>query len=159
MIDFDKLAKISERFEKKPLEHMSMRDMLKITRKLNEADVTVVNTDNERINTASEEDQEYAKTEFTKIFTDLKDPLGNQVMPDIDFLKLEKYDDFVFWGGTINNVLKFVYMVPPMANSTGVELEKSKEFNESNEVNIEMIKRIQNYYPVFSKYWLENLNK
>jgi hypothetical protein len=149
MNSLEKMVKILERFEKKPIEHMSMRDMLKITRKLSE-DVEVVDVNNERTNKSTPQDQKYAQDQFNSLFSDM--PVN------IDFLKLEKYDDFVFWGGTINNVLKFVYIVPPINDkNTGVDLEKSDEFNENSEQNQEIVKRVESYYDAFNKYWIENL--
>lgn len=119
---------------------LSMRDMLKITRSLNE-DIT-------QINKATHFDQETEENKFRNYFSDL-----NVV---INMIPLEVKDNFVFWGGTINGMVQFVYKVTPNSGKSGVEFNYLDNFVVDNPDNQEIIKRVESYYDVFFKYWNEN---
>jgi hypothetical protein len=146
--DTDKISRIMKHFHKAEKSDMTMREMLKITRKLNE-DVVIDTSDNDRINKATQNDEEREEGIINGLFQDIN--------VNIEYYDLEVYDDFVFWGGVINNELEFTYTVPPVANSTGVEFKYSENFNKDNEENSEITSRLEANYDEFNKYWIENL--
>lgn len=120
---------------------LSIRDMLKITRNLNE------NTEN--INKKTSFDQKNEEDKFNNYFSDLN--------VTTSFIDLDVYDNAIFWGGTVDGVLQFVYKVTPNENTSGVEFNYLRDFNPENPDNDEIIKRIENYYSVFYNYWKNNL--
>lgn len=75
----------------------------------------------------------------------------------VEFIPLEVYDDFVFWGGTIDGVIQFAYKVTPDEETSGVEFNYLEDFNPENPDNEEIIERIENYYDQFYKYWRNNV--
>lgn len=119
---------------------LSMRDLLKITRSLKE--------DVELTNKANPFDQENEEKKFNDYFSDLK--------VVIKLIPLEVHDDYVFWAGTINNTIQFVYKVTPDSSKSGVKFKYLDSFAVNNPDNQEIIKRIESYYTVFFKYWNEN---
>jgi len=121
--------------------NMTIRDMLKITRLLNE--------DNNRINKKTPYDQKYEEQKFLDMFRDL-----NIV---VDFIELEIYDDYVFWGGTIDGIIQFVYKVTKNELTSGVEFNYLKGFSPDNTENDEIIKRVEAYFDMFYKYWRDNI--
>jgi len=147
-MNINRISKIMEHFNKGEKIDMTMRDMLKITRKLNE-DVTIDNADAERVNKATQGDQEREQNIIDGLFQDIN--------VSIDYYELEVYDDFVFWGGVINNEIEFTYTVPPVENTTGVEFKYSDAFNKDNEANTDITSRLESNYDKFNKYWIENL--
>lgn len=168
----DRISKIMARLNKEDKYEMSMREMLKITRKVSEGSksskdnkgtkstIKILNEDispnsgvdsAERVNNVTNQDQEREESNLNGMFQDLT--------VDLELFDLEVYDDFVFWGGVINNMIEFTYVVPPITDSTGVEFKYTEDFNKENEDNTEIIKRIESYYVTFNKYWIENINK
>lgn len=113
---------------------LSVRDMLNITRNLNESNNKKTNFDKK-----NEEDK------FNEYFSDL-----NIIT---SFIELEIYDDFIFWGGTIDGILQFVFKVTPNENTSGVEFNYLRDFNPENPDNDEIINRIESYYNIFYNYW------
>ncbi len=75
----------------------------------------------------------------------------------VDFIELEVYDEGVFWGGTIDGVIQFVYLITPSEVDSGYEIYYLDDFNKENPDNIEISKRIEMYYDDFRKFWSENL--
>lgn len=120
--------------------NMTMRRLLKITRRLNE----IV-----RYNKKTIYDQKYEENKFIRSFNDL-----NVV---VKFIELEIYDDYVFWGGTINGVIQFVYKVTPNENTSGVEFNYLEGFSSDNPENDKIIERVKKYYDEFYKYWKNNI--
>jgi hypothetical protein len=103
----------------------------------------------ERKNLKTVYDQTREEKNFRKNIDDLN--------VTVDFIPLEVYDDFVFWGGTIDGTIQFVYKVTPDEDTSGVEFNYLEDFNPENEDNEEIIERIENYYDQFYKYWRNNI--
>ena len=85
--------------EVKNKKDLTMRDMLKITRKLNE-DIQPETDQPEAaeakpVNKKNDQDQANEEQKFKDSF-----PTGNDI--NVDFIELEVTDKYVFWGGTIN---------------------------------------------------------
>lgn len=74
----------------------------------------------------------------------------------IDYEDLVVYDDVVYFGGTIDNQLQFVYKVAEDEEIAGVELNFLDDFNADNEDNKEIIDKVEKYYDIFFRYWKEN---
>jgi len=122
---------------------LSMRDMLKITRKLNEQ---------EEIASANKEtvyDQAQEEEKFRNYFRDMN--------VNIKFIDLEIRNDLVFWGGTIDGVIQFVYKVTADEKTSGVEFNYLEDFSPDNPNNELIAKIIKEYYNIFKKYWRENI--
>lgn len=121
----------------------SMRDMLKITRDLNE------NFDDKQQNKETVFDQKNEEEKFLKIFDDMN--------VNVKFIDLEVYDNLVFWGGTVGGVIQFVYNVTPDEETSGVKFNYLEDFSPDNPENEEIINRIESYYDTFYKYWRNNI--
>ena len=63
----------------------------------------------------------------------------------------------VFWGGTIDGTIQFAYKVTPNEKTSGVEFNYLDDFTVDNEENDEIVKKIEDYYDVFFKYWRDNI--
>lgn len=105
--------------------------------------------ENNILNKATNIDQKNEEDKFLSNFKDLS--------IHVDFIDLEIYNDFVFWGGTINGIIQFVYKVTKDKTSSGVEFNYLDGFNPDDEENEEIINRIENYYDSFFRYWNNNL--
>lgn len=132
-----------------PKSKPSVRDMLKITRsiKLNEEEKEVVS---DRVNKATSADQNKEEEKFLNHFSDLN--------VTVDFIPLEVYDDIVFWGGTIDGAVQFLYKITPFEKTSGIEFNYLEDFSVDNPDNEEIIDRIESYYDSFYKYWRDNLS-
>ena len=74
-----------------------------------------------------------------------------------EFIPLEVYDDYVFWGGSVDGYIKFVYRVPAKPGEEGVKFSYNKEgFNVDDADNIPITDAIKNNYDKFFKYWRDN---
>ena len=140
--------------EVKSKKDLTMRDMLKITRKLNE-DVQPETDQPETpaskpVNKKSEQDQANEEQKFKDTF-----PIGFDI--NVDFIELEVTDEYVFWGGTINEVIQFVYKVTPDENTNGVEFNPLEGYNEDDEKIKEIIKRVESYFDSFYEYWIDSV--
>lgn len=132
---------VDEAQEKTSKKNMSMRDMLKITRKLNEA------VDDKMQNKETVFDEPRDEANFRNYFKNL--------MVNIKFIDMEVYDDLIFWGGTINGIIQFVYKVTPDESTTGVEFNYLEPYNPDFD---EIIKRVKSYFDnVFYPYWQKNI--
>jgi hypothetical protein len=145
---------------------LSMRDMLKITRnplKLNE-DVMPSNNPQDNVPTTDADspegqeksnnkktvyDQANEEEKFRKYFNDMN--------VDIKFIDLDVYDNLIFWGGTIDGVIQFVYKVTPDEKTTGIEFNYLPDFTADNPDNDLIIKKIESYFDTFYKYWRNNI--
>lgn len=94
-------------------------------------------------------DQEEEERKFKEYFKDL------EVI--IDFIELEVFENGVFWGGTIDGIIQFVYKVTPNEKTSGYEIYYLEDFDKNNPDNEEIVNRIELYYNVFFKYWRDNL--
>ena len=127
--------------------NLSIRDMLKITRKLNEDstdDKSDINTNKKTVY-----DQANEEEKFRNYFNDIN--------VDIKFIDLDVYDNLIFWGGTIDGVIQFVYKVTPDEKTSGVEFNYLPDFTADNPDNDTIIKKIESYYDIFYKYWRNNI--
>lgn len=134
---------------------MSMRDMLKITRKLNE-DIDALETDID-----TEEDKEKAidketiydqKREEEKLINLFNDEVS------FEFKDLEVFDDWVLWSGIVNGVIQFLFIVTRDEITSRVEFNYLQGFSPDNPQNDEIVEKLQTYYETtFSKYWRNNL--
>lgn len=129
--------------KEQPKKNLDVHGMLKITRKLSE------NTDAYLQNKITIYDQKNEEEKFRQFFNDL-----NVV---VDFIPLEVYDNLVFWGGTIDGIIKFVYRVTPEEKTSGVEFRYPEDFSPENPDDEEIIKRIESFYDTFYKYWRDNI--
>ncbi|MFA5366397.1 MAG: hypothetical protein WC333_00540 [Dehalococcoidia bacterium] len=131
-----------------PKKDMTMRDMLKITRKLNEQ-VDNVETEAPAVNKKTAYDQDIEEKKFLS-YLDMD--------VSVKFDELEVFDDYIVWGGIVNGVFEFTFAVTPEENTSKVTFDYYPDFSPDNPENQPIIDRIQTYYDtVFSKYWRENL--
>lgn len=123
----------------------NISDMLKITRKLNET------FDNKNMlpNKKTAFDQKNEEDKLKNVFSDM--------LVNIKFIDLEVYSNLIFWGGTINGIIQFIYKVTPNENTSGIEFNYLDEFTPDDPENIEIIKRIESYFDTFYKYWRNNM--
>lgn len=129
--------------EKKEL---SIRDTLKITRDIHEGVVSL----NENVeNKETVYDQSMEEEKIRNFFNDMQ--------VSIKFIDLEVFDDFVFWGGTVDGVIQFVYKVTPDEDTTGVEFNYLEDFSPDNPENDEIVGRIESYFDNFYRYWRDNV--
>lgn len=129
--------------QESPQKNLDMCDMLKITRKLNE------NAENKAVNKETVYDQSREEQKFLDNFRDLN--------VNVRFIDLEVYENFVFWGGTIDGIIQFSYAVTPNESTSQKEINYLEDFSPDNPKNTEIVKRIESYYDTFYKYWQNNL--
>jgi len=89
---------------------------------------------------------------FLNFFNNQKDLKIN-----VKFIPLEVYDNLIFWGGTIDGIIQFVYKVTPDEATSGVEFNYLEDFSPDNPQNEEIIARVESYYDTFYKYWRDNM--
>lgn len=123
--------------------NLSMRDMLKITRSLNEEDLK------SEKNREVAHDQKKEEDQFRRFFNDLN--------VNVEFIDLEVYDELVFWGGTVDGIIQFAYKVTPEDSTSGIEFNYLDDFSVDNPDNQEIVERIEKYYDKFYKYWRNNV--
>ena len=142
-MNLNKMMSINSRINginKKNERDISMRGLLKITRVLlNEVEG----------NKATAYDQPNEEKKLLNNFTDIN--------VNIRFIDLEISDDYVFWGGTVDGIIQFIYKVTPEDATSGVEFNYLDDFSPDNPENEDIINRITGYYDSFYKYWQANL--
>jgi len=132
--------------------YLEVRDFLKITRKLNE-DFNI--EENDTNNTQKSEnkvtiyDQKIEEQKFLNFFKDIN--------VNVKFIQLEVYENLVFWGGTVDGIIQFIYKVTADEATSGVEFNYLEDFTPDNPENDVIIKMIENYYDTFYKYWQNNI--
>lgn len=148
----NKIEKTSKRLanqfgyaKKGPLKEMTMREMLRITRK-NQIEEEISSETTERQLSPAEQEQQQRN---------MQDYFEDDNIT-IRFEPVLLYDDGIFWAGTIDGQLKFAYMVTPDENTSGVNIERSPDFDPSNEDNQNVEKKIIDYYDSFYEYWSKN---
>lgn len=94
-------------------------------------------------------DQPNEEQKFRSIFDDL-----NVI---IDFIPLEIQDDYIFWGGTVDNMIQFTYKITPNETTSGISFNYTDDFSADDPDNQEIVKRIENYYDSFFDYWRDNI--
>ena len=129
-----------------PKKDLSVRDMLKITRDINEG---VVSLGEEVENKETVYDQSMEEEKFRNFFNDMN--------VSIKLIDLEIYDNLVFWGGTIDGVIQFIYKVTPDESTSGVEFNYLEDFSPDNPENEEITGRIESYFDNFYRYWRDNV--
>lgn len=129
----------------KDFKDLSVRDMLKLTRDINSGKKKLDTTSVKQI-TPSEEKNEREK--FENFFRD------NNVI--VEFEPLEVFEHGVFWGGTIDGQVQWVYKITPEETSSGVDVNVLKGFEKNDPENEEIIKKLETYYDTFYKYWRDN---
>lgn len=116
---------------------LTMRDMLKITRTINE----------EVNGKETVYDQSIEEEKFKSIFE--RDKMG----VSIKFGDLEVGNNYVFWTGIINGIIQFVYTVTPYDDSTGAVFNYLEGFSGDNPENEEIVKRVNDYFNTFKEYF------
>ena len=137
----------------KPKQEISMRDMLKITRKLNEAvETPEVDTEEDKKKPSDKEtiyDQRREEDKLINLFDD---------NVSFEFMDLEVYDDWVLWSGVVNGVIQFLFVVTRDEITSRIEFNYLQGSSPDNPQNDEIIEKLQTYYETtFSKYWRNNL--
>lgn len=153
---FSKIESTSKRYadkmgfaKKQPLKEMTMREMLRKTRSLQQMKEQEVEASNEPVEKGvSAAEQEKYEENMQSYFDD-----DNII---IKFEPILLYDQGVFWAGTIDGQLKFAYMVTPDESTSGVKIERSPNFDPNNEDNQRIEKKIIDYYNTFYDYWSKN---
>jgi len=140
---------VNENVKPSSKKSLTMHDMLKITRTLNE-DIQGDEVEQKPVNKKTAQDQSNEEQKFKDSF-----PTGYDI--NVDFIELEVTDQYVFWGGTINGLIQFVYKVTPDENTSGVEFNYLEGFNEDDPKNDEIIKRVESYYDSFYEYWIDSV--
>ncbi len=138
----DKTKQFEKRYsfepKKQPVKEMSMREMLGKMRVLNE--------DQRRTISQAEIDREHEKMQ--NYFAD--DGV------DIQFQDFDIEPNGVFMSGTIDGQLQFAYKVTPQERDSKAEVNYLDGFDSTDPDNDNLIKKVQNYYNDFKKYWIEN---
>jgi hypothetical protein len=137
--------------ESKKKKEMSVRDMLKITRKLNEQ------FENAEVDTEEDEKEEKEITNKETVFDpkffekEVIELFKNTV--SIEFKDFQVLDYGVIWGGIVNGVIQFVYVVTRDEITSRVEFNYLQGFSKDNPANDEIIEKLETYYETrFSKY-------
>ena len=125
---------VNEEVIKPPKKDLTMRDMFKITRKLNEE---VENKEDNVENKKTVYDQSMEEEKFMNFFRDMN--------VNVNFIELEIKDNLVFWGGTVDGIIQFIYKVTPDESTSGVEFNYLEDFTPDNPENDLIIKMIENY--------------
>jgi hypothetical protein len=153
--------KVNETQQDTPAKNLTVRDMLKITRsrKINEDVLPTAGQSEETSeddntvepvqNKKTAYDQATEEEKFRNYFSDMN--------VDIKFIDLKVYDNLVFWGGTIDGVIQFVYKVTPDEKTTGIEFNYLPDFTADNPDNDLIIEKIESYFDVFYKFWRDNI--
>ena len=124
---------------------LSIRDMLKITRNLNED----VEEPQKLVNKETVYDQPMEEKKFMNFFKDMN--------VSVKFIDLEVANNQVFWGGTIDGIIQFIYRVTPDGEKNEVEFNYLDDFSPDNPDNDLIIKMVESYYDTFYKYWRNNM--
>jgi len=132
-------GKFTPNDSKESKKDLNMRDMLKITRTLNE-DVN---------NKETVYDQTIEEKKIRDFFDDME--------VSLKLFDLDVRENSVFWGGVIDGVIQFVYKVTPEDATTGVEFDYLENFSPDNPENEEITGRIKSYFNTFYKYWRDNV--
>jgi hypothetical protein len=130
-----------------PKKQLTTRDLLGKMRTLNEE------TEEEKnvlgVNKKTDFDQHDEETKMTDSFKDL------EVV--IDFNELEVYDKAVFFSGTIDGQVQWVYTVTPDERSSKFEINYADDYDPNAKENEKILKRIEEYYNNFYRYWRNNI--
>ena len=75
----------------------------------------------------------------------------------IKLIDLKVYSNLVFWGGTVDGVIQFVFKVTPDESTSGVEFNYLEDYSPDNPENEEITGRLESYFDSFYKYWRDNV--
>ncbi len=139
------------------MKDLSMRDMLKITRNLNE-DVGDEEQGPE-VNLATSADLKYLTDNFMNLFNNIKVNIKLLQLNGESKLKLTK--NSAFWGGTIDGAIQFAYKITPEENTkeAGIEFNYLPKFSADDPDNQDIIKKIESFYDTFYNYWKDNFQE
>lgn len=137
---------VHETFDK-PKKDLNMRDLLKITRTLNENNSGLVNK-------ATSTDFEYEKDIADGFFTDM----GYRLKGENNKPYLIITDEYIKLGGVVNGVIRFKFIVKQDKSNSGVEFEYTEDFSPENPENEEILKKIESYYDNFYNRMIDKLN-
>lgn len=132
-------GKFTANESKEPKKDLNIRDMLKITRNINE-DVN---------NKETIYDQEIEEKKIRDFFDDME--------VSLKLFDLEVRENSVFWGGIVDGVIQFVYKVTPDESTSGVLFNYLEDFSPDNPQNEEITGRLESYFNTFYKYWRDNV--
>ena len=139
----NRMKQIVKRMEGgKNVEGNNIRKHINVLRKLNEQHVDLGR------NLKNINDQKREEEKFKDFFDDLN--------VNVEFIEIEIYENLIFWGGTIDGVIQFVYKVTPNEKTSGIEFNYLEDFDKDNPDNEEIVKRLELYYDDFYKYWRDN---
>ena len=128
-----------------PKKDLDVRDMLKITRNIHEGKVSL----KEDINKKTIYDQAEEEEKLDNFLRDLN--------VNTKFIELKVFDNLIFWGGTVDGILQFIYKVTPTEEASGVEFNYLDGFIHDNPENEELVGRIESYFDNFYRYWRDNV--
>jgi len=131
-----------------PINELRTQDFVKKMRSSKELN-EIFDKEQQNSNKKTIYDQNREEQKFRQYFDDLN--------VTIDFIELKVFDDKVFWGGTVDGMIQFVYKVTPDEKSSGVEFNYLEDFSPDIPENDEVVKRIEAYYNSFYKYWRDNI--
>lgn len=137
---------------------MSVRDMLKITRKLNESE-----NEKEFSNKATERDVSFVEESIKNVFNNTGLNVTFKFPENNDPHELYVDGVFVYWGATINNVLMFTYTINKNDDAdTGAKfkyVEESRVLEDSEEYKEIVDKVMQFFDSTFFPYFMELMKK
>jgi len=131
---------------------LTLKDMLKITRRLNEEVATQdVDGEKEQENKETVYDQRNEEEKIKNYFSDMRPKVN------IRFFDLLVFSDLVYWGGTVDGVIQFTYSVTPDEDTSGITFDYTEDFTPDNPHNEDIKERLEAYFDVFSDYWQSNV--
>lgn len=136
-----------------PKKNLSIRDMLKITRNINEA----LGDQTQEEKPENKETFEDQKREEEKLLARLQNPDEEIPTVTVDFGDLIVTDKFVFFAGTVNGVIQFAYSVSRDNSKSRVKFNYLEGFNPDDEENKRIIEQLEIYYREFASWWLDNV--
>ncbi len=137
---------------------MTMRDMLGKMRNIKDRPLQNLNEDDSVLVSSKDTDQQNMSTGIDrKAEEDKMTNYFNENNVTIEYNELKIYSNGVYFSGTIDNQIQFVYKVAKDEKNSGVEVEFLPDFDEHDPENDEVVKNIENYYDIFYKYWRSNL--
>jgi len=136
-----------------PKKDLSMHDMLKLTRNINEE---IMVDDEKGIDKVPDSKKTVydQKTEEEKLISYFKD---GDLDVSAKFAPLEVYDNWVFWGGDIDGIITFIYSVTQDELTSVYELEYLPDFSPDSPKNALIAELLKTYYDSFKEFWRDNM--
>lgn len=126
--------------------NLSMKDLLSITRKLNEQE--------EDVDTSTEADFEYEKMKAEKFL----DGMALRFTDKSGKPYFKKTKNKIIWGGVVNGIIRFIFIVEEDKSKSKVVFDYTEDFSPDNPENDEIIKKIELYYDSFYDRWIDKIN-